>query len=235
MKKKWILVMDSGVGGIWTLNKIKEILPKENYIYFMDRLNAPYGNKSTVKLKKLAYKHIAKLRKIFDIKVVVLACNTLSSVCYNFLKQKFFDIPIIKIEPFFNPYEFQNKNTLVLATTNTIRHNKNLNIYKDYSNIFLKGYGSLAKKIDAANGDYDQLLLYLTRTLSQYKDKNIQNIVLGCTHFNYIKKQLTKIFGEVDFFENSPVVANRVESVLLKLGKKNKKNKQPQVLFVYKI
>ena len=132
-------------------------------------------------------------------------------------------------------YEFQNKNTLVLATTNTIKHNKNLNIYKDYSYIYLKGFGSLAKKIDNANGNYDLLLPYLSKALSQYKDKNIQNIVLGCTHFNYIKKQLTKIFGEINFFENSPYVANLVESVLLKHGIKTKKNKQPQTLFVYKI
>lgn len=236
MKKKWILVMDSGVGGVWTLNKIKALLPKENYIFFMDKFNAPYGNKSTKKLKKLAFSHISKLRKIFDIKLVVLACNTLSSVCYNFLKRKFLETPIIKIEPFFNPYVFQRKNTLVLATTNTIKHNKNLNIYKDYSNIFLKGFGNLAKKIDDANGNYDLLLPYLSKSLSPYKNKQIQNIVLGCTHFNFIKKQLTKIFGDdVCFFENSPFVANRVESVLLKHGIKAKKNKQPQTLFVYKI
>ena len=59
--KKWILVIDSGIGGLWTLNKIREVLPNENYLFFMDKTNAPYGNKSEKKLKQISFDIISKM------------------------------------------------------------------------------------------------------------------------------------------------------------------------------
>ena len=227
--------MDSGIGGTWTLEKIKQLLPNENYIFFMDKFNAPYGNKTRRKLKQLAFHHIKKITSIFDVKLVVLACNTLSSVAYEFLKQKFVNLPIIKIEPYILPRNFENENTLILATKNTIKFNKNLNRYNSCSNIYLKGFGNLAKKIDNASGNYNQIQKYLTKQLAFYKRRNIKNVVLGCTHFNFIKQQIKTALGDdIKFFENSDVVAKNVKNVLSKLSLLQKTNKQGQTLFLYK-
>ncbi len=241
MEREWILVMDSGIGGLWTLNKIKKILPNENYLYFMDTLHSPYGNKSIKKLKNIAYANIKKIIDFYNIKLIVLACNTLSSVCYEYLTQKF-KVPIIKIEPFFEPTEFQNNNTLVLATKSTIKHNQNLKKYFGYANIYLFGFGTLAKIIDNSKGDYKTLQNYLNKELSKFKDKNIKNIVLGCTHFNYIKHELQNIFGKVEFFENSENIAKIVKKTL-KNHKKlqnnskiiSKKQKKGEFLLLQKI
>ena len=242
MEREWILVVDSGIGGLWTLQKIKDVLPNENYIYFMDKLHAPYGNKPVFRLKQIASKNIKKLLKKFNIKIVVLACNTLSSTCFEFLQKKFCNVKFIKIEPFFEPSVFEEKNTLILATKNTVRKNKNLKKYAGYKNIFLHGFGRLAKQIDDAKGQYDKLVLYLKKSLSIYKKQNIKNIVLGCTHFNYIKPQLALIFGKVEFFENSENIAKNVKKMakLLKNRQKTgnfskKKPKIQKTLVLYKI
>ena len=157
MEKKWILVIDSGIGGRWTLEKIKKILPNENYLFFMDKTHAPYGNKSKSQLLKIAEKNVTSLLKLYDIKLVVLACNTLSSVCYEHLKRTFVEIPFIKIEPYFEPEIFQNLPTLLLATKSTIKYNKRIKEYKKYANIYLKGFGNLAKKIDASNDNFQEI------------------------------------------------------------------------------
>lgn len=242
MEREWILVVDSGIGGLWTLQKIKEVLPNENYIYFMDKLHAPYGNKPVAELKHIAKNNLKKLIQKFNIKIIVLACNTLSSTCHDYLQKKFSKVKIVKIEPFFEPIIFGEKNTLVLATSNTIKRNQNLKKYIGYKNIFLHGFGTLAKKIDDAKGEYNQLLPYLKKSLGVYKKFHIQNVVLGCTHFNYIKPQIQSIFGKVEFFENSENIANFIKklnfSLKIKQKPTNNCKKKPKIgktLVLYKI
>ena len=241
MKREWILVMDSGKGGLWTLKEIQKLLPHKNYLYFMDSLHCPYGNKSVKFLKRHSLDIIKKLTSLYNIKLVVLACNTLSTVCYDFLCQNI-SVPIVKIEPYFPPKVFHKQNTLVIATTNTIKHNVKIKQYNDYQNIFVFGFDDLAKKIDMANGNYDLLQDYLKNKLSCFLNVGIKNIVLGCTHFNYIKQQLTNIFGDVKFYENSKNVAKNVKN-LVKISKKSqifekipqKKQKKGKILLLQKI
>ena len=236
MNKKYVLVVDSGVGGLWTLKEIKRILPNENYVYFMDVLNAPYGNKSKAKLLKITDINFKKLFRIFDIKAVVLACNTLSSTCYEYLQQKYYNIPFIKIEPYFEPQLFIGEPTLLLATKSTLKNNKKILEYKSSKNFYFKGFGNIAKKIDDCNGQYDLLGFYLYKKLKKFKKKNIKNIILGCTHFNYIKNQISCVFDfNIEFFENSVSVANQLFNVLKYSGKKSKCKKMGETIIVKKI
>ena len=69
MRKKWILVIDSGNGGAWTLSKIRNLLPNENYLFFMDTTHSPYGNKSKKQLISITEKSFNKLFQIFDINI----------------------------------------------------------------------------------------------------------------------------------------------------------------------
>lgn len=235
MDNGWILVIDSGNGGIWTLKKIRRLLPFENYLFFEDKINAPYGNKSKKRLKKIVLKNLKKLTKLYNIKLVVFACNTISSVCYDYIKQIFFNLPIIKIEPYINANRFLGEQTLLLATKNTIKHNAKIKLYNSKKNIFVVGYKTLAKKIDCNINKLDDLLPYLNETLKRFKHKKIKNIVLGCTHFNYIKPQLIKIFGNVKFFENSNLVAKNVKKTLKKLSLNSNSKKIGSVFVISKI
>lgn len=235
MEKEYILVMDSGVGGLWTLEKLKECLPNENFLYFMDKLHAPYGNKSKKKLWQIVNANLRKLIRIFKIKLVVLACNTISSLLFDDLKETYFYLPIIKIDPYVEPSFFDSKSTLVLATKNTIKHNKNLQKYKTNKDVFLKGYGTLAKKIDNACGNYQKLQTYLNKSLKIYQSRKIYNVVLGCTHYNFIKQQISNIFGDVKFFENSDKVAIDAKNMLRATNKQCKNRHGGNVLVLYKI
>ena len=229
------MVIDSGNGGLWTLKKIKHLLPFENYLFFEDKINAPYGNKSKKQLKKIVLKNLKKLTKLYNIKLVVFACNTISSVCFDYIKQIFFDLPIIKIEPYISTKWFFGEQTLLLATKNTIKHNIKIRVYNSSKNVFVVGYKTLAKQIDCNINNLDNLLPYLNKTLKKYKHKKIKNIVLGCTHFNYIKPQLIKIFGNVKFFENSNVVAKNVKNTLKNLNLNSNCKKNGDLLVISKI
>ena len=236
MSKKWILVIDSGIGGLYTLNKIKLKMPNENFLYFMDTLHSPYGNKSRSKLKNISNNIVEYFLKKYDIKLIVLACNTLSSICYEYLKLKYFNIPIVKIEPINNETCLKNKPTLILATKNTIKHNQLIKQLKKQKNIYCYGFRTLAKKIDNVFGDCERLKQYLYKKLVKYKNKNIKNIILGCTHFNYIKKQLKSIFGKnINFVENSENVASQVYSILKDLKNMSKQKKFGRIVYFDKI
>lgn len=236
MSKKWILVVDSGNGGAWTLSKIRNLLPNENYLFFMDKIHAPYGNKSKKFLMKITENSLKKIFRTFDIKMIVLACNTLSSICYDDLKSKFFDTPIIRIKPILDVKYFQNQPTLVLATKCTVRHNQEIKKYKNFDNIYVKGFGTLAKKIDENIKTPDTLQGFLLKKLKRYKRKNIKNIMLGCTHYNYIKNQIQTVFDEpINFFENSDMVANEVNNVLKFSARKSRQKTMGELLILKKI
>ena len=213
---KWILVMDSGIGGSWTLKCLQNLMPSENFLFFMDKLNAPYGNKPFEQLNKIVAKNVKKIREKYQIKMIVLACNTVSCVCYDRLKEQNADLPIVKIQPQVDIKKFAGKPTLILATDNTAKFSKVVLEATKQNNIFIESFGTLAKQIDENQDNFDAILPFLEQNLSKYKQMHIQNIVLGCTHYNFIRPQLKRIFGDAIFFESSDEVAKECKNVLKK-------------------
>ncbi len=211
----WVLIIDSGSGGEIVYSKIKKVFPSENYLLFIDKKYCPYGNKSYKELRS----HITSVLEYFfchfDIKAVVVACNTLSSMFKNYLKRKFKGTNFFFYEPFINK-KILSAPTLVIATTNTIKYSKIVKKYSGNEFFFSVGFPSLAKMIDDASQD---IQIFLKNNLSFFKDKRIQNIVLGCTHYEKIKPNLEKIFGKVTFYEKTPTILKNLSRIL-----KNNKN-----------
>lgn len=189
-KNGYILVLDSGNGGKYTLKKIKKLLPNESYIFVEDDKNCPYGKKNKQKLKKIAKNLIRKLNFLYQIKIIVLACNTLSSTCLDSLSKQFPDVKIIPTFPVLKNFK---KPTLILCTKATKRYNRGLKKYKQNENVFIESFPVLAKKIDENIEDLDKLQPFLDKKLEKYAYLDICNVVLGCTHFNLIKKQISKV------------------------------------------
>lgn len=98
-----ILVMDSGAGGISTLKVLRKILPYEDYIYFADNKNMPYGNKSRAFLAENAIAIIKKVSEDYALKMAVLACNTLTGAAVKILREEFTSLPIVGMEPAYKP------------------------------------------------------------------------------------------------------------------------------------
>lgn len=235
MEKQWILVLDSGNGGRYTLSKLKQVMPNENYIFYMDKLHCPYGAKTKLHLKHIAFDIVKKITKKFNIKLIVIACNTMASVAYDFLCERFVQIPIVAVTPCINS-KVISKPTLILSTKVTAKYNENIKAVKHLKHIYIKSFTNLAKKIDNANENYGLLQNYLNKKLKRYRNKFLDNVVLGCTHFAYIKPQIKNALkANVEFFENSEAVAHKAKKLLKSVGKCSRSKKPGTVLELYSI
>ncbi|MDO5478865.1 MAG: glutamate racemase, partial [Clostridia bacterium] len=114
---KPIAVFDSGVGGISVLRELYRLMPNENFIYFGDSANAPYGSKRVKEVMELSVKN-AEMLMGKGAKALVIACNTATSVAASFLREKYPDFPIIGVEPALKPAVLfkENSTVAVMAT-----------------------------------------------------------------------------------------------------------------------
>ena len=186
-------IFDSGIGGVTVLKEIIKILPNENYIYYSDSKNNPYGDKSQEEIIKICDQIIQKLLKK-NCKSIVIACNTASAIAAKILREKYRNIPIIAIEPAYKMvYDYAyDKPTLVMATKGTIESEKfNIlfNKYDNHKTVLLECVG-LADVIE--EGNEEKIKKYLKENLGKYKEK-VQNIVLRMytLSFNRRRNQTT--------------------------------------------
>lgn len=186
---------DSGVGGLTVLKQVKQFLPNESFIFFGDTLHVPYGDKTKEEL--LSYsKNILKFFEEKEVKAVVMACNTTSSVIYNDIKDKYgFKIyPLVQsCAKVFS--EFNINKLGVFATKATInshayekeiaKYNKNIQVIGQYCPDWVKivenNETNSPEKIEIVKNDLEKML-----------KNNPDKIVLGCTHYPYLLNILTK-------------------------------------------
>ncbi len=212
----WVLVIDSGSGGEIVYSKIKKVFQNENFLLFIDKKYCPYGNKSYESLKKHTTSILEYFFYHFKIKAVVVACNTLSSMFKNYIINKFKNTKFFFFEPLLNK-RILSSPTLVIATTNTIKYSKIIKKYMENKNCFIIGFPFLAKMID---DNSKEIQPYLEENLSKFYDKKIQNIVLGCTHYEAIKSNLEKIFKNVHFYDMTNIIIRKL-AIVLKNSDKN--------------
>ena len=212
-KKENILVFDSGIGGVTVLKEIIKILPNENYIYYSDSKNNPYGDKTNKEIIKICNKIVNKF--INECKAIVIACNTASAKAAKNLRKKYNQIPIIAIEPAYKMvHDFAyDEVTLVMATKGTIESSKFHKLYNKYNNhkTYLLPCPGLANIIEDNNKE--KIKLYLKDNLSKYTRK-VHNVVLGCTHYPLITNEIKEILGNVNFFNGAESLAKHLENVL---------------------
>lgn len=207
--------MDSGIGGATVLKEILKVLPKEKFIYYSDSKNNPYGDKTPIEIYKIV-NGIIKYLISKGCFAIVIACNTASAVCVKKLRKDYPNIIFIAIEPAYkmvHDYNFSGK-TLVMATKGTIESEKFLSLYHKYDNhntILLPCIG-LAEIIE--NQDKKKLKKYLNEHLGNIK--NIENVVLGCTHYPLIKQEIKEVLGNVKFFDGSVGVSLELKRQLQK-------------------
>lgn len=171
-------IFDSGIGGVTVLKEIIKVLPKENYIYYSDSKNNPYGDKSDNEILEIC-DNIVKYLINRDCKVIVIACNTASAKAVTYLRNKYKSIPFIAIEPAYKMvHDFAYDNpTLVMATKGTIESEKFNILYNKYDNhktTILPCIG-LADLIE--EGNKEKIEKYLKDLLKKYKGK-VKNVVL---------------------------------------------------------
>lgn len=215
-KNNKIGILDSGIGGTTTLNEIKKLLPNEDFIYYADSKNNPYGSKSTEELYSIVKNIVDYLIKK-EVKLIVIACNTATTKCIEKLRENYKNILFVGTEPAIKVACDNNyKNTLVLATPGTIKSertgelvNKNKKINQ---NIYLLPCDYLANAIE--RNDNKEIDSLLNKYLTPYQNKNIDSIVLGCTHYPLIKDKIQSYFKDAIIIDGNIGVAKRVKYIL---------------------
>ncbi len=212
--------IDSGVGGLNVMLSCYKNL-SDDFVFLCDNKNSPYGNKTKSKLLKITIKNIDYLIKHYNVDVIVLACNTLSFTIYDDIK-KLYNIKIIPMK--FNEEKINklNKDVLFFATKNTI---KNCNLIKNkinengYKCLYIK---DLAKKIDDNLFCLENVEKILKKYLKNKKYKDVKSVVLGCTHFLTIKKQIKDCFNDnIKFYDNISDVVDIVKNNIIEKNYKS--------------
>ena len=225
---KSIGLFDSGVGGISILNSLVTKLPNENFIYLSDNKNCPYGDKSQEEITILSIKNSKKLIEL-NCKIIIVACNTATTNCIEFLRKKI-SIPIIGVEPGVKPalLNTKSKNIGVLATKNTLTSelfnktaNNNLkNNIKIHEQI---GY-ELVNEIEKGVSNNKPLKQYLRKYLKPMLENNIDYLVLGCTHYHFLINEIRELINKnITIVDTISPITNHVVNILnrLKIETKN--------------
>ena len=191
---------DSGVGGLSVLRASRKLMPNENYIYFGDSKNAPYGVKEVKEVKDLTYSAVEFLLSKGS-KAIVIACNTATSAAVADLRITYPNIPIVGIEPAVKPAVRLNTNKaiIIMATPMTIKEKKFSNLidkYKNNADIRPMPCAGLVEFIERGNVDSYDVREYIKDKYKDYKKDEIGAIVLGCTHYPFIKNVIMDIIGE---------------------------------------
>ncbi len=194
-----IAFFDSGIGGLTVLYEAMQALPKEQYIYFSDAENAPYGTKSTRQIIALVEDAVAFLAKK-EIKVLVLACNTATSVVATTLRARY-SFPIIGMEPAVKPAlkQVSNKKVLVCATDKTLKETKLSHLIQHLNAESKVDKLSLQKLVlFAESGLFEgqKVRKYLQNAFRTVNWDDYDALVLGCTHFLYYKKLIKEIVAD---------------------------------------
>ena len=198
-------VFDSGRGGLSVLEELEKVLPNEDFYYYGDSINNPYGEKSDQELLEIT-SHIVDVLKENGAKIIVIACNTATTRVMKKLREKYpkmifvGTVPAIKVAS-----DHDSKNTLVMATEATIHSLRTAELIRDNKrkdqNIYLVSCPGLANAIETKNEE--KIKSILQETFLPYKDKNIDTIVLGCTHYPFIKKEILEEMPGVKLVDGS--------------------------------
>ena len=225
-------IFDSGIGGVTVLKEIVKLLPNEDYVYYSDSKNNPYGDKTDEEVQIIC-DNITNYLIHKNCKIIVIACNTASAKTSIYLRDKYTNIDFIAIEPAYKMvynYAYE-KPTLVMATKGTIESEKFNLLLKRYNNhkTYLLPCIGLANLIE--QGNKKDIKQYLAEHLPIYKGK-VENIVLGCTHYPLVKNEIQEILGKVQFFDGSPNLANHLKEVLQEKDLLNNINKSGKIEFI---
>ena len=194
-----IAVFDSGVGGISVLRELRKILPNENYIYYGDSKNAPYGMKSKDEVRDLTVK-AAEYLFAQGAKGLVVACNTATSAAVRTLRELYSDVPLVGIEPAVKPAATLKPNcrVLVMATPMTIREEKFRSLmarYEDLAEIIPLPCPGLMDFVERGDLESEDFRRYLEELLFVHRIHPVDSVVLGCTHYPFAKHLIKEILG----------------------------------------
>ena len=229
-------VLDSGLGGISVLRELVRLMPEEDYIYFGDSKNAPYGTKSADEVLSLTRNTVSFLLGQ-GAKAIVVACNTATSVAIQALRQEYPSIPIIGIEPALKPaVEAKAHSTvLVMATPMTLKKEKFSDLmhrYESDARIIKVPCPGLVELIEGGILEGPQMEAYLKKVFAGFGKEHMDAVVLGCTHFPLVKEEIKKALpAEVKIYDGGAGTARETRRRLAAADLRQTRNSRGHVAF----
>ena len=217
----YVGVFDSGVGGISVLKALSAKLPRESFAYFGDSANAPYGEKTRDQV-------LRRSRDIVDdllgngCKAVVIACNTATSAAAATLRAEYAHVPIIGVEPALKPAALGRDagRILVMATPITLRLDKYQQLSRKWGvgrEVIPAPCPGLAARIEQGNLEGEDMRDLLEDLVGQYRGK-VDAVVLGCTHYPFVARQICDVLGDVELYDGAEGTARQLERKLAERG-----------------
>lgn len=215
-------VFDSGVGGLSVLIELRKLLPRENFIFLADQANVPYGEKSSAELKKITEK-VCQFLLQKGAKLIVAACNTATCYAIDSLRGKF-PIPLVGTVPAIKPAceKTRTKTIAIISTPATSRSlsvKKLINDYSDGATILNIGCRGLEDEVEKGTIHSAKTEKILLKYIEQIKNSEADYLVLGCTHYPFLKTRIKAILGpNVKIIDSGKAISKRTRE-LLKEGK----------------
>ncbi|ANA78586.1 glutamate racemase [Paenibacillus glucanolyticus] len=215
-----IAFFDSGLGGLTVLSAAMRELPQEDFLFFADTLHVPYGTKAKEDVKSYIHDAIKTIMQE-EVKAIVIACNTATSMAISELRRTY-PIPIIGMEPAVKPAVEINRSSgkriLVFATPLTLRESKYRDLVRRVDSMHIVDslpLPELVEYCEALNFDQKIMNAYFTEKLDGFDLNEYGTVVLGCTHYPFYKKILSDLLPEhIQIIDGSTGTVNRLIQVL---------------------
>lgn len=229
-------IFDSGVGGLSVLRALRAQMPEESVLYFGDQGHIPYGPRPMEQIKSFS-EAITRFLLEREAKIIVVACNTASAAALKHLRATFPDVQFVGMEPAVKPAAEQTATGRVgvLATPATFQGALYASVVERFANgveLFQNTCTGLVQEIEHGNLNGAETRRILNAALLPMLAKNIDTVVLGCTHYPFVIPLIQEIVGEkVRVIDPAPAVARQVKRLLEANGSKSPLGAQGQVRF----
>lgn len=193
-----IAVFDSGVGGLSVLRHLVRLLPEERFLYYGDSANAPYGTRSREEVEALTFA-AAETLMARGLKALVIACNTATSAAIDALRQRWPELIIVGIEPALKlaADRYPGGRIGVMATEMTLRESKFSQLLErcgQENDIIKLPAPGLVELVEAGQGNSPEAEALIRRLLGDYASQ-LDALVLGCTHYPFAAKAISRVLG----------------------------------------
>lgn len=211
-------VYDSGEGGKSVLKELVAQMPQEDFIYFADTANCPYGPKAPEFIMERAFR-ISDFLIGKGCEMIVVACNTATAAAIDSLRARY-DIPFVGMEPALKPAALRSRSGVVgvLATAGTFKGKLYLNTLSNFSGevrVIEKVGEGLVETVEKGILDGPQVEALIHKCIDPMLEQGADHIVLGCTHYPFLQPVIERIAGEgVTVINPAPAVARQAKRIL---------------------